>query len=317
MIVLLAIVEYRILNRRAEMVSAMTGRPRVRWSTVLLSVLAVVWLYPLVVDVDQCDQVERRHLPRSVGHSVAAGDRQHRRGMEPGQLAHALANSAYVTAMTVAIVIVLAVLGAYALTRLRPPARAMLFLVILAPLMIPTEVLIVPLFSMYRALGLINSLPGLAMTNVVASVSFATVILAGYFRTIPQDLIDAARVDGAGRVEILLRIVVPLARPGIAAVAVLVAVFTWNDFAGALVLIQTTRHVHRAARPDAILDLLRNRPGPHVRRDGDRDPSAAAPLRGAWTQLHPGVGDRDGSTLILAGSEPGSAYGRLATTAQL
>ena len=114
----------------------------------------------------------------------------------------------------------------------------MLFLLILAPLIIPTEVLIVPLFSMFRALGLINSLPGLALTNVVASVSFATVILTGYFRTIPQDLIDAARVDGAGRVDVLLRIVIPLARPGILAVAVLVAVFTWNDFGGALVLIQ-------------------------------------------------------------------------------
>ena len=98
--------------------------------------------------------------------------------------------------------------------------------------------LIVPLFSMFRALGLINSLPGLALVNVVAYVSFATVILAGYFRTIPQDLIDAARVDGAGRLDVLLRIVIPLARPGIVAVAVLVAVFTWNDFGASLVLIQ-------------------------------------------------------------------------------
>ena len=60
----------------------------------------------------------------------------------------------------------------------------------------------------------------------------------GFFRTIPQDLIDAARVDGAGRVEVLIRIVIPLARPGIVAVAVLVAVFTWNDFGGSLVLLQ-------------------------------------------------------------------------------
>ena len=84
----------------------------------------------------------------------------------------------------------------------------------------------------------------------MASVSFATVILAGYFRTIPQELIDAARVDGAGRVDVLLRIVIPLARPGIVAVAVLVAVFTWNDFGGALVLIQRPDCVHGAARPE-------------------------------------------------------------------
>ena len=133
-----------------------------------------------------------------------------------------------------AVVLVLAVSGAYALTRLRPPGRAVLFLVVLAPLIVPTEVLIVPLFSMFRALGLINSLPGLALTNVVANISFATIILTGYFRTIPQEVVDAARVDGAGRIAVLLRIVVPLARPGIVAVAVLVAVFTWNDFGGAL-----------------------------------------------------------------------------------
>jgi ABC-type glycerol-3-phosphate transport system permease component len=113
-----------------------------------------------------------------------------------------------------------------------------LFILVLAPLIIPTDVLIVPLFSMFRAAGLIDSLPGLALFNVMANVSFATLILTGYFRTIPQDVVDAARVDGAGRIEVLLGIVVPLARPGILAVAVLVAVFTWNDFGGSLVLIQ-------------------------------------------------------------------------------
>ena len=142
------------------------------------------------------------------------------------------------TALTVAAVLALSIAGAYSLTRLRPPGRAVLFLVVLAPLIVPTEVLIVPLFSLFRALGLINSLPGLALSNVVAYVSFATIILAGYFRTIPQDLIDAARVDGGGRLAVLLRIVIPLARPGIVAVAVLVAVLAWNDFGTSLVLIQ-------------------------------------------------------------------------------
>ena len=136
------------------------------------------------------------------------------------------------------VVLALSICGAYALTILRPPGRAVLFIVILAPLIIPTDVLIVPLFSMFRGMGLINSLTGLALIDVVTSVSFATVILTGYLRTIPRDVIDAARVDGAGRIDVLLRIVIPLARPGILAVAVLVAVFTWNDFGGALVLLQ-------------------------------------------------------------------------------
>jgi raffinose/stachyose/melibiose transport system permease protein len=212
--------------------------PRIRWSAVLLSVLALVWLYPvawtLTNAIKSSADIYRAPWdlpwPPAIGNIGEAWSR--------GQLGLALANSAYVTAMTVAIVVALSVSAAYALTRLRPPGRAVLFLAVLAPLIIPTEVLIVPLFSIFRALGLINSLPGLALVNVVAYVSFATVILTGYFRTIPRDLTDAARVDGAGRLDVLLRIVIPLARPGIIAVAILVAVLTWNDFGASLVLIQ-------------------------------------------------------------------------------
>lgn len=211
---------------------------RPRWSTLLLGILALGWLYPvawtLVNAVRSTADIYRAPWdvtwPPAIGNIGEAWSR--------GELGTALLNSTVVTAMTVGLVLVLSVSGAYALTRLRPPGRAVLFFLVLAPLIIPTEVLIVPLFSMYRALGLINSLPGLALVNAVATVSFATIILAGYFRTIPQDVIDAARVDGAGRFQVLLRVVVPMALPGVIAVAVLVAVFTWNDFSAALVLIQ-------------------------------------------------------------------------------
>ena len=216
----------------------MTGLRRPRSSTVLLGVLAVGWFYPVAWTLTNAlrSTADIYRAPWDLPSPPVIGNIGE--AWSRGQLGVALANSAYVTAMAVAVILVLSVTAAYSLTRLRPPARAVLFIVILAPLIIPTEVLIVPLFSMFRALGLINSLPGLAMFNVVANVSFATVILTGYFRTIPQDLIDAARVDGANRLEVLLLIVVPLARPGILAVAALAAVFTWNDFGGSLVLIQ-------------------------------------------------------------------------------
>ena len=71
--------------------------------------------------------------------------------------------------------------------------------------------LIVPLFSIFRTLGLINSLPGLALVNVVFSVSFATLILAGYFRRIPREVLDAGRIDGAGRLALLTSLAIPSA----------------------------------------------------------------------------------------------------------
>lgn len=216
----------------------MTRKRRLRRSTLALCVLTVLWIYPVAWTLTNAlkSSADIYRAPWDVPWPPAVGNIGE--AWSRGQLGLAMLNSAIVTGLTVGLVLVLAVSGAYSLTRLRPPGRAVLFLIVLAPLIVPMEVLVVPLFSIYRALGLINSLPGLALTNVVASVSFATVILAGYFRTIPQDLVDAARVDGAGRLGVLLRIVVPLARPGIVAVAVLVAVFAWNDFSGALVLIQ-------------------------------------------------------------------------------
>jgi raffinose/stachyose/melibiose transport system permease protein len=205
---------------------------------VVLSVLAVIWLYPvawtLANAVRSSADIYRAPWdlpwPPVIGNLGEAWSR--------GQLGVAMANSFSVTAMTVAVVLALSVCAAYSLTRLHPPGRPILFLLLLAPLIVPLDVLIVPIFSMFRTIGLINSLPGVALTNIVMSVSFATVILAGYFRTIPQDVVDAARVDGAGRIDVLWRIVIPLARPGIVAVGLLVAVFTWNDFGSALVLLQ-------------------------------------------------------------------------------
>jgi raffinose/stachyose/melibiose transport system permease protein len=210
----------------------------IRLSSIVLCVLAVVWLYPLAWTLSNAVKASADIYrapwdipwPPAVGNIGEAWSR--------GQLGLALTNSLCVTAMTVALVLALSIGAAYALTRLRPPARAVLFLLILAPLIVPTEVLIVPVFSIFKSIGLINSLPGLALYDVVGTVSFATVILAGYFRTIPQQIVDAARIDGAGRLDVLVRIVIPLARPGIVAVAILVAVFTWNDFGGSLVLLQ-------------------------------------------------------------------------------
>jgi ABC-type glycerol-3-phosphate transport system permease component len=216
----------------------LSNRLSIRWTSVVLAAVAILWSYPVVWTLSNAlkttADIYRGPLdlpwPPAIGNLPTAWTR--------ANLGTALLNSAYVTSLTVAGVLALAIPAAYSLARLRPPGRALLTLLVLAPLIVPTEVLIVPLFAIYRTLGLINSLPGLALVNVAASVSFATIILAASFRRIPQDVLDAARVDGASRLDALFRIVVPLARPAVVAVAALVAIFAWNDFSGALVLLQ-------------------------------------------------------------------------------
>jgi raffinose/stachyose/melibiose transport system permease protein len=205
---------------------------------VVLVALALVWLYPLIWTF-------ANSVRTSADIYRAAWDvpwppvlSNFEEAWTKGKLGLALGNSLYVTTLTVIAVLILAIPGAFALTRLRPPMRVVLMAVMLAPLVIPTEVLFVPLFTMFRSMGLLNRLEGLVIYDTIAVVSLATVILSGFFRTIPRDVEDAARVDGAGRAQVLRFVIVPMARAGIVAVAVLVAVFTWNDYFGALVLIQ-------------------------------------------------------------------------------
>ncbi len=216
----------------------MTTRRPVRWVTVAVAALALLWIYPVIWTLTNAVKTTADLYAGPLAVPIPPAIANLGEAWSRANLGQALLNSAYVASLTVAGTLVLAIPAAFTLTRLRPPGRAALFLLVLAPLIIPTEVLIVPMFSIYRTLGLINSLPGLALVDVVFSVSFATIVLAGFFRRIPQDLIDAGRLDGAGRLALLGSIAIPLARPGIVAVGILVAVFSWNDFAGALVLIQ-------------------------------------------------------------------------------
>jgi len=155
-----------------------------------------------------------------------------------GNLGQALLNSVFVTAASVTLILLLAVPAAFAFARLNLPLHAVLGLAILVPMMIPSEIIMVPLFVMFRVLGLLNTREGLIALEVATGVAFATVVLTTFFRAVPRDLEDAARIDGAHSVQVLWHIILPLAGPGIAAVSVFESVFVWNDYFGPLILIQ-------------------------------------------------------------------------------
>jgi raffinose/stachyose/melibiose transport system permease protein len=155
-----------------------------------------------------------------------------------GQLGQAFLNSAYVTVVSVSCILLFAIPAAFGFARLKLPLPAVLGLAILVPLMIPSEVILVPLFVMFRALGLLNTLEGLITLEIAGGVAFATVVLTTFFRAVPRELEDAARIDGAGSAQVLRHVIVPLSGPGIAAVTVFQSVFVWNDYFAPLIVIQ-------------------------------------------------------------------------------
>jgi multiple sugar transport system permease protein len=145
-------------------------------------------------------------------------------------------NSAIVTLLTVLACLIVGVTGAYSLSRYRFRARGQILLFYLVIRMFPAVLMLLPIFIALRVLGLYDTHAGLALAYTAFLTPVAIWILKGFFDTIPPELEDAARIDGCTRAGAIVRVVLPLARPGVAATAVLVAISAWNEFLFALML---------------------------------------------------------------------------------
>ena len=147
-------------------------------------------------------------------------------------------NSALITATALVILVAVATPCAYAVARLRFPGRAVVLAVIVAALLVPPQVMAIPLFMVARDLGLINSRFGIAVIYAATAMPLSVFILRSFFLSLPSDLEDAARVDGASWPVILLRIMLPLARPGVALILIFGFIEIWNDFFLAFLLLR-------------------------------------------------------------------------------
>jgi multiple sugar transport system permease protein len=148
-----------------------------------------------------------------------------------------LRNSLIVAAGTMIITVVLSTLAAYGLYRMRFPGRKMLFRIILITYAFPGVLLLVPLYQMMVALGLVDRLLALIIVDVTLASPFAVWMLQAFFRTIPQELEEAAALDGATRLGIIIRIMLPLAAPGVASIAIFAFIISWTEYLFASILI--------------------------------------------------------------------------------
>jgi multiple sugar transport system permease protein len=147
-----------------------------------------------------------------------------------------LLNSAIVTALTVAMSLVIGTFAGYSISRYKFRGRSGLMIFYLVIRMFPFTLLLIPLFIMLRNMGLFDTHFGLALTYTTFSLPLCVWMLKGFFDAIPPDLEEASRVDGSTRLGALMKIVLPLARPGIAATTVFIAIGAWNEYLWALLL---------------------------------------------------------------------------------
>ncbi|MEO1459176.1 MAG: carbohydrate ABC transporter permease [Pseudomonadota bacterium] len=146
-----------------------------------------------------------------------------------------LQNGIVVAIAIIAFQLLFAVPFAYALAKLRFRLSGFLFGAVLVGLLIPQQLLAIPLFVMFHQMGVLNTVWALIIPNFISV--FGVFLFRQFFKTIPDELLDAARVDGLGEAEILVRIVVPLAAPAITAFAIFSLVLNWNDLYWPLIAI--------------------------------------------------------------------------------
>ena len=159
-----------------------------------------------------------------------------------GQFSSLMTSSMIVAVVVVAMTTVLSIPAGFAFGTMRFPGADLLFYVMLTGIVVPFEALIVPLYYAFRDHGLTDSYWGLIWPQTALSISFGTFWMRAFFRSVPTELADAARVDGASSWRILWRVLVPIGRPAILTMVLLVFMWTWNEFLLALVMISDQAH---------------------------------------------------------------------------
>jgi len=151
----------------------------------------------------------------------------------------ALRNSVIVSLGTTAVAMVFGTAAAYAFARFNIPRKRTILLVVLGSQLLPPISIIIPLFRMFKSAALLDTLWALILAYSTFSLPFVVWIMVGYFQSVPKELEEAARIDGASRFQAFMRVALPLAAPGLAATAVFTLLNAWDEFFFALIFTST------------------------------------------------------------------------------
>jgi multiple sugar transport system permease protein len=202
--------------------------------------LTLLWVAPMVfvvlISVRSFDDIAARGtaaLPDSFtldGFRTAFGE---------GSMGRALWTSVQVTVPAVILSLLLASMAAFALSRYAIPGRRAILLVMLAGNLLPPQILLIPVSRITESLGIYDTLVGLIAIHVGFGLGFYTFVLHGFMRSIPAEVTEAARIDGAGAFSVYARIVMPLCRPSLAALGALATTWIFNDLIWSITVLRT------------------------------------------------------------------------------
>lgn len=155
--------------------------------------------------------------------------------LENGDITDSLVNTALITVPATVLVVVIGSLAGYAFAWMEFPGRDWWFLGVVGLLVVPVQVALIPIAELFGKIGLFGSIMGVVLFHVGFGLPFAVFLLRNFFAEIPRELLEAARLDGAGELRLFARVVMPLGGPAIASLAIFQFLWVWNDMLVALV----------------------------------------------------------------------------------
>jgi multiple sugar transport system permease protein len=210
------------------MAASTTPRQKVGWGTanvivIGLALVPVLWMVSLSVKTPAAI-LDPSFWPASFTWGNYSGV------LETSEFIRPLINSIGIGLISTLIAVVLASMAAYAIARLRFPGKSVLIGMALLIAIFPQIALVTPMFNIERSLGLFNTWPGLIIPYIAFGLPLAIYVLSAFFREIPWELEKAAKVDGATPFQAFVKVIAPLAAPGMVTTAILVFLACWNDF---------------------------------------------------------------------------------------
>jgi len=204
----------------------------------MMIVAALAYLAPFYVSVVYSMKTARDSALDPLAWPVVPHWENYTRAIDVSNFFQALGNSFVVTVSVVMILVLVCSAAAWPLARNQSRVFQGLYYLFLASIILPFQVIMFPLYAQFRALGLLNSLPGLVLAISGFQIGFTIFLYTGFVKTVPRELEEAARIDGCGRGRTFFLIVFPLLKPITFTVAVLAALSAWNDFSISMIFVQ-------------------------------------------------------------------------------
>ena len=209
-----------------------------RFNHVMLVILTAIAIVPIMILIMNSFKTQAEIGTNPLGFPSSIGFENYTRAWELGEMGPKALNSAILVAITVSLELTVGGLAAYSLARKNPPGGSFVMVYMLIASTVPVWLYVVPLFFLWRDLGLLNTRIGMALIYTALHAPFSIFLLRSFMLDLSKEFEEAARVDGANEFQIITRIVLPLTWPGFLTVGLVVGLAVWGEFQLALIFLQ-------------------------------------------------------------------------------